>query len=81
MTTKQKAGYLFNEWMIAWFLFYAIVVAVVVGMLETPRTAADYLNNALVLLIVTGVMLGPFAIKKWLRIRHSKRRTLENILA
>lgn len=81
MTAKQKAGYLFNEWMIAWLLFYAMIVAVSLGMLDRARTAADYLNGAVVFLIVTSVMLGPFALTKWLRIRRSKRRTMENVLA
>jgi hypothetical protein len=78
MTVKQKSGYLFSEWTIAWFLFYALVIAATVGMMETPKTATDYLNNSLILLIVTGVLLGPFAIQKWLRIYRSNQRTFEN---
>lgn len=75
MTAKQKVGYVLNEWMIAWLLFYAMVILVAQGIvLEDARTVADYLTSATILMVVTAIMLGPFALVKWLTIRRSKRR-------
>jgi hypothetical protein len=75
MTTKQKLGYLLNEWMVAWLLLYALIVFGSFKIGDAPRTLSDYREKAQVFLIVTGVMLGPFAVVKWLRIYLSKQRT------
>lgn len=80
MTTKQKLGYVLNEWMIAWLLFYAMVVAIPIVGIATAKSVTDALDAAEFFVIGTAVMLGPFALVKWLTIRRSKRRTLENTL-
>jgi len=82
MTSKQKVAYVLNEWMIAWLLFYAMVMFVALGIAgENARTATDYFTSATILMMVTAIMLGPFALVKWLTIRRSKRRTLESVLS
>jgi sensor c-di-GMP phosphodiesterase-like protein len=80
MTTKQKLGYVLNEWMIAWLLFYAMVVAIPIVGIATAKSVTDALDAAEFFVVGTAIMLGPFALVKWLTIRRSKRRTLENAL-
>jgi hypothetical protein len=78
MTTTQKLGYVLNEWMIAWLLFYAMVVAIPIVGIATAKSVTDALDAAEFFVVGTAIMLGPFALVKWLTIRRSKRRTLEN---
>lgn len=76
MTTKQKLGYVLNEWMIAWLLFYAMVIAIPTVGIATAKSVTDALVDAGFFVIGAAIMLGPFALVKWLTIRRSKRRTL-----
>ena len=77
MARKQKAGYLLNEWMVGWLLLYVMVMVAVVAMASGDVVKlSDYLVEALTILAVSAVMLGPFVVVKWLTIRRSIRRTL-----
>jgi hypothetical protein len=72
MTRRQKFGYLLNEWMVGWLLFYAMVIVCVF----TIVTDTTMLTEAATILTVSATMLGPFVLVKWLTIRRSKQRTV-----
>src|SRR4029077_19318756 len=77
MARRQKIGYVLNEWMVPWLLFYAVVMFEVVGIVSVDATTlTDHLVEATIILAVSAVMLGPIVVVKWLTIRRSKRRTL-----
>jgi hypothetical protein len=73
MAKKQKIGYLLNEWMVAWLLFYAVILAFVVSGFWRDVTLSAYAEGAITILFVSAVMLGPFVVVKWLTIRRSKQ--------
>ena len=76
MTRRQKIGYVLNEWMVGWLLFYVMVMIVVVAMVfGGAAPLGDYLLGSTTVLALSAVMLGPFVVAKWLTIRRSKRRT------
>ena len=74
MTRKQKLGYVLNEWIVGWLLFYVMVI-VCVFTIVSDETA---LTKVTTVLTVSAIMLGPFALVKWLTIRRSKLRTSAN---
>jgi hypothetical protein len=76
MAKKQRIGYLLNEWMVAWLLFYAVILAFVVSGFWRDVTLSAYAEGAITILFVSAVMLGPFVVVKWLTIRRSKQRTV-----
>ena len=57
---------------------YAMVIAIPVVVIGHRKSVADALDAAEFFVVGTAIMLGPFALVKWLTIRCSKRRTFEN---
>jgi hypothetical protein len=75
MGKGQRIGYLLNEWMVGWLLLYVLVIGVVSMFYQDAPTPSDRLAEALTFLAISTMMLGPFLVVKWVRVRRSKQRT------